>query len=120
MNALEIGEEVSGQHRDEIIVLARHQVTGDDRRRQRDGLLESLEQFLVLALEADLHDHGHAETERLAAEPRLVALDDVSFFERTDAPGDRGGGQRDTLGEVDLALPPILQQSAEDRAIQRI
>jgi hypothetical protein len=42
------------------------------------------------------------------------------LLKSTDAPGDGGGGQRDALGKLDLAQPPVLKQRSEDRAIERV
>ena len=67
MDALVIGE-IARPDGDEVVVLARHQMTADDGGRGSDGLLKSLEQILVLTREADMHDDRHAETKR--ARPR--------------------------------------------------
>ena len=119
MDALEIGE-IARHHGDEVVVLARHQMTGNDGRRLDHGLLERLEQILVLALEADLHDDGDAQAERLATDAGLIAFDHAPLFERADASCDRGRRQRNALGKLDLAQTPVLEQGAEDRAIQRV
>src|SRR5262245_16573233 len=65
------------------------------------------------------HDH-HAETKRLPVDARLVALDDPTLLEATDAPRDRRGGERDALGKLHLAQPAVFEQSTENRAIERI
>ena len=88
--------------------------------RGRDGLLEGLEQILVLTREADMHDDGHAKTKRLPADARLVALNAPLLLERAYAPGDGGGRERNALGKLDLALATVLEQRAENRAIYRI
>src|SRR6266508_2147481 len=116
MDALEVGE-IARQDGDEVVVLTRHQMTGDDGRRVGDGLLEGLEQILVLALETDLHDDRHAETKRLPADPRLVALDDSILLDRAYAPGYGGRGERNALGQLDLAHAAVFKQRAKDRAI---
>ena len=67
-----------------------------------------------------MHDDRHAETERLPADARLVALNDALLLERADAPGYRRGRERNALGKLDLALATVLEQRAKNRAIQRI
>ena len=67
-----------------------------------------------------MHDDRHAEPERLPVDARLIALDHALLLERADAPGDRRGGKRDALGELNLALAAVLDQGAKDGAIQRI
>ena len=119
MDALVIGE-VARPDGDEIVILAGHQMTGDDGGRRGDGLLEGLEQILVLTGEADMHDDRHAETKRLPVDARLIALNDALLLERADAPGDCRGGKRNALGQLDLAQTAILKQRAQNRVIQRI
>jgi hypothetical protein len=67
-----------------------------------------------------MHDDHHAEAKRLPVEARLVPLDDSLLLKPADAPRDCRGGERDALGELDLAQPPVVKQRAENRAIQRI
>ena len=119
MDALVIGE-IARPDGDEIVVLAGHQMTGDDGRRGGNGLLEGLEQILVLTGEADMHDDGHAETKRLPVDARLIALNDALLLKRADAPSDCRGGKRNALGKLDLAQAAVLKQRPENRAIQRI
>ena len=119
MDALEIGE-IARQDGDEVVVLTRHQMTGDDRRRAGDGLLEGLEQILVLTLEADLHDDRHGETKRLPTDARLVTLNDSPLLERAYASGYGGRRERNALDKLDLAQATVLEQRAENRAIQRV
>ena len=67
-----------------------------------------------------MHHHRDAEPERLAADACLIALNDVLLLEGADTPGDRRGRERDSFGELDLALPAVFQQRSKDGAIQRI
>ena len=119
MDALEIGE-IARHDGDEIIVFARHQMTGHDRGSPSDRLLEGFEQILVLAPEADVNDDRHGEAQSLAVDARLVALNDSPLLQRADAPGDGGGRKRNALGEIDLALAAVLEQRPENRTIQRV
>ena len=119
MDALVIGE-IARSDGDEIVVLAGHQMTGDDGGRGGNGLLEGLEQILVLTRKADMHDDGHAETKRLPVDARLIALNDALLLKRADAPGDCRGGKRNAFGKLDLAQAAVLKQRAQNRPIQRI
>src|SRR6478609_6225227 len=119
VDTLEIGE-IARHYGNEVVVLTRHQMAGDDGRRGCDRLLEGFEQILVLTPEANLHDDRHAEAQRPTADARLIALDDALFFESADAPGDGRGGQRNKLGKLDLALAAVLEQRSQNRAIERI
>ena len=67
-----------------------------------------------------MHDDRHVETECVAADARLITLDDPTLLERANASGDGGGRQRDAFGEVDLAQTAVLKEGSEDRAIQRV
>jgi hypothetical protein len=90
VDALVIGE-IARHDGEQVVVLAGHQATGDDGGRGGDGLLEGLEQILVLTGKADMHDNRHAETKRLPVDARLIALNDAFLLQRADASGDRRG-----------------------------
>src|SRR4029079_7160841 len=119
VDALVIGE-IARSDGDEIVVLAGHQMTGDEGGRGGNALLEGLEQILVLTRKADMHDDGHAEAKRLPVDARLIALNDALLLKRADAPGDCRGGKRNAFGKLDLARTAVLKQRTENRVIQRI
>src|SRR5262245_41241347 len=109
MDALVIGE-VARPDGDEIVVLAGHQMAGDDGGRRDDSLLKGLEEVFVLAGDADMHDDRHAETKSPPVDARLIAPNDALLFERADAPGDCSGGKRNALGKLDLTQAAVLKQ----------
>ena len=71
-------------------------------------------------LRLTLNHDRHGETERLAVDARLIALNDAPLLERADAAGDGRGRKRDALGELDLALAAVSQQGSKNGTIQRI
>jgi len=119
VDALEVGE-VACHHGEQVVILARHEVAGDDGGRLDHRLLEGVEQVLTLALQTDVHDHGHAEIERVGVDLRLVALDHARLLEGADAARDGGRRKRNALGELNLAQARIFEQGGENGPIERV
>src|SRR6185503_20779619 len=67
-----------------------------------DVILERLEVFLRLALEADHREHGDGEAQARGVEIGMIAANHARFLERADAAQAGRRGQSHAAGEIDV------------------
>ncbi len=90
MDALEI-RQVPRQDRKQIVVIPRHEMARHNIRRRQCGLFERCQKLFILTFQCDLDERGHVQSQGIAIESGVVALDHAILLERFDPPRDGGG-----------------------------
>ena len=106
VQAFEIGWVAAG-HAQQVVGLARHEVTLHDLRNPPGGFLEQLQVALFLTLQGDTDEHVGGKAGFGRVEQRHIAADQSAVLQRAHTPQGRRLGQGDPLGEFDVAQATV-------------
>ncbi len=109
-----IGAHVGDARLHQIIETARHHVALQHFRREPHRAGEALEHIWRGLVEQHLDEHQEAKAEHLRIEPRAIALDIAVALQPLQPLADRGRGQADLLGQLDIGDSAVSLQDGED------
>ena len=109
-----VSVDVAGHDLDDVVDTAAGGVALGDFGAVLHGLLEALEGFAVVLLEADFHQHCGALEQNFGIKLGAITADDPRFFQTLDPLPAGADRQVDGFGQAGLGDPPITLQDAQN------